>query len=115
MLKFMDIMTSFIARREPRIDEKKVQLRTYLVRKRKRLSGIIYRSQNRHLRPFYHAGEIKIQYSDKLNVLKEVFKKFSEGEYNILYYPLRKKGFRLFWKGRLPTERIIEMMKEDGD
>lgn len=111
MLKFMDVMTSFMARREPKADDKKVQLRTFLVRKRKRISGVIYRSQNKHLRPFYHAGDIKIEYIDKPNILKEVFKRFGEGEYNILYYPPRKRGFRLLWKGRLPTEKVLEMMK----
>lgn len=110
-------MTSFIARKGEKYSQLKdeKQLKTYIIRKRKRLSGVIYRTQNKHLRPFCHVGTIKSDHENKLEILKEIFNQFGEGDYVILHFPPKRKtnGFQLFWKGRLPTTGIIIHQKEE--
>jgi len=84
------------------------ELNPYIVYKRKRLS-LVFRAQNIHLRPFYHVGTLRLEYSDKFNVLRKIYDEFGEGEYKILHFPPKRvgNGFRLFWKGQLPTSNIL--------
>jgi hypothetical protein len=109
----MDRMTSYLARKgaklqeQEKLEEQKKNLKTYIVHKRKALKGIIYRTQNRYLRPFYFAGTIKIEYIDKATVLKEIYTQFGDGEYIVLYFPASSNRFKLYWKGRLPYEKQI--------
>lgn len=119
----MDIMTSYIARKGEKYSQQEnkekddAKLYTYIIKKRKQIAGIIYRPQNRHLRPFYHAGTIKLGLKDELNVLKKIFEMFGEGEYIILHFPPRRKknGFRTFWTGKLPTGKLLKLLVKKDD